>query len=68
LPTFFGMPLIPGRWHLAVNGQTVMEINEQRTFFVKTFTASMTPGSVDRRFAIGCALLALMKEIMRESA
>ena len=67
LPTFFGMPIIPGRWHLAVNGQTAMQINEERQFFGKTFKVS-TPGSaVDRRFAIGCALLALMKEIARES-
>jgi uncharacterized protein YxjI len=67
LPSFFGMPLIPGRWHLTVNGQTVMEITESRTFFLKTFHVNLTPGAVDARFGIGCALLALMKEVMRES-
>jgi LURP-one-related len=66
LPTFFTMPLILGRWHLSVNGETVMAIHEQRTFFVKTFTTTITSSGVDRRFALGCALLALMKEITRE--
>lgn len=65
-PTFFGMPLIPGKWHLAVNGQTAMVIEEQRQFFGKSFTVKLTPGAVDRRFAVGCALLALMREITRE--
>ena len=66
-PSFFGMPIIPGKWHLAINGQTVMEVNEKRTFWLKTFTVTVVPGAVDPRFAIGCALLALMKEVMRES-
>ena len=66
LPTFFGMPLIPGRWHLAINGSVAMEILEERAFFVKTFHVRITPGAVDRRFSIGCALLALMREINRE--
>jgi hypothetical protein len=61
------MPLIPGRWHLSVNGQLAMEINEQRTFFGKTFDVKLVRGVVDPRFAVGCALLALMREISRES-
>ncbi len=67
LPSFFGMPIIPGRWHLAFNGHPVMEIAETRTFFGKTFGVRLMRGAVDPRFAIGCALLALMREIMRES-
>jgi uncharacterized protein YxjI len=67
LPSFFGMPLIPGRWHMSLNGQTVMEIQEQRKFWVKTFHVTLVPGLIDARFALGCALLALMKEVMRES-
>jgi hypothetical protein len=66
LPSFFGMPFIPGKWHLAVNGQLAMELTEQRVFFGKTFHVKLVPGVVDPRFAIGCALLALMKEITRE--
>jgi uncharacterized protein YxjI len=66
LPTFFGMPVILGRWHLQMNGQTILQVEESRTFFVKTFVATITPGTVDPRFAIGCALLALMRELMRE--
>jgi hypothetical protein len=68
LPTFFGMPMIPGRWHLAIGGQLVMEVTERRTFFLKTFDVRILHGSADRRFAIGCALLALMKELVRERA
>ncbi len=66
LPSIFTMPLILGRWHLAVNGETVMVIEEKRTFFVKTFATRILSQGVDRRFAIGCALLALMKELVRE--
>lgn len=67
VPTFFGMPLIPGKWHLALNGQVAMEVEEERVFFGKTFKVRLT-GAADARFAIGCALLALMKEITREQA
>jgi len=67
LPTFFGMPLILGHWILTVGGTPVMEVTEARTFFVKTFVVTIAPGAVDRRFAIGCALLALMRELIRES-
>jgi hypothetical protein len=67
LPTFFGMPIIPGQWSLKINGQSVMHVTETRVFFGKTFTLTIVPNAVDRRFAVGCALLALMKEITRES-
>ncbi len=67
LPSFFGMPIIPGQWHLALHGQPVMQIEETRKFFGKSFSVRLVPGAVDPRFAIGCALLALMREIMRES-
>jgi hypothetical protein len=66
LPSFFGMAIIPGRWHLSVNGQLAMALEEERKFFTKTFHATLVPGVVDPRFALGCALLALMKEISRE--
>jgi hypothetical protein len=69
VPTVFGMPLIPGKWHLAVNGQVAMEVEEERVFFGKSFKLKLMPNAgVDARFAIGCALLALMKEIMREAS
>jgi uncharacterized protein YxjI len=67
LPSFFGMPIMPGKWHLAINGQVAMEVTEQRVFFGKTFHVKINRGVADARFSIGCALLALMREIMRES-
>lgn len=67
VPTFLGMALIPGKWHLTVNGKLAMEIQEQRTFFTKTFDVKIIPDTVDPKFAMGCALLALMREINRES-
>ena len=67
MPTFFGMPILPGRWSVTINGQHVVEVVEQRTFFTKKFNVMLTPGGVDRRFGIGCAMLCLMREIMRES-
>ena len=67
LPTFFGWSIMPGKWHLTINGQLAMEIVEQRTFFAKAFDVKLVRGVADPRFAVGCALLALMREIMRES-
>jgi hypothetical protein len=66
LPTFFGMPLIPGRWHLAVNGIEGARIQEQRRFFIKEFDVHIDRTKIDPRFAIACALLALMRELQRE--
>ncbi len=60
-PTFFGMPMIPGRWHLAIDGQVAMEVHEHRVFFGKSFEIRLTRGVADPRFALGCALLALMR-------
>jgi uncharacterized protein YxjI len=68
MPTFFGMPIIPGKWSLSFGGQHVAEIDEQRVFFGKSFTVKVLAPQVDRRFAVACALLALMKEITRESS
>lgn len=67
LPTFFGWSIMPGKWHLTINGQLAMEIVEQRRFFTKAFDVKLVRGAADPRFALGCALLALMREIMRES-
>ncbi len=66
-PSFFGMPMIPGRWHLAIDGQVAMEVHEHRVFFGKSFEIRLTRGVADPRFALGCALLALMREITREA-
>lgn len=66
LPSFFGMPLIPGRWHLSLNGAQAASIEERRKFFVKEFEVKLDNSKVNPRFAIATAMLALMRELMRE--
>jgi uncharacterized protein YxjI len=61
-------PLLLGRWHLEIGGATVASIAQQFRFFSKEFALTVTPGRVDPRFAIACAMLALMREIRREDA
>lgn len=61
------IPLLLGHWHMEVEGQAVAKLDQVFRFFTKEFTLEITnPGRVDPRFIIGCAMLALMKEIMRE--
>lgn len=63
------LPLLIGKWHVELHGQEVAKITQVFRFFVKEFTLdlSMNQGRVDARFAIACALLALMAETARES-
>ncbi|WP_437732606.1 hypothetical protein [Sorangium sp. So ce1335] len=62
-------PLLIGKWHIELHGQEVARITQVFRFFVKEFTLdlSMSQGRIDARFAIACALLALMAETARES-
>ncbi|MGK3999454.1 hypothetical protein [Sorangium sp. So ce1024] len=62
-------PLLIGKWHVELHGQEVAKITQVFRFFVKEFTLdlSMSQGRIDARFAIACALLALMAETARES-
>ena len=62
------IPLLLGHWHLEIDGQQVAKLDQVFRFFSKEFTLEITtPGKVDTRLAIGCAMLALLREIMRES-
>ncbi len=63
-------PLLTGKWHIELHQQEVAKVNQVFRFFVKEFTLdlSMNQGRVDARFAIACALLALMAETARESS
>ncbi|WP_437778093.1 hypothetical protein [Sorangium sp. So ce1097] len=63
------LPLLIGKWHVELHGQEVAKITQVFRFFVKEFTLdlSMNQGRIDARFAIACALLALMAETARES-
>ncbi|MFZ5468884.1 MAG: hypothetical protein ACOZIN_05540 [Myxococcota bacterium] len=63
------LPLLPGHWHLEVGGEVVAKLDQVFRFFVKEFTLdlSLSQGRVDPRFALACAMLALMREVARES-
>ncbi len=61
-------PLLTGKWHIELQGQEVAKIKQIFRFFVKEFTLdlSMNQNRIDARFAIACAVLALMAESRRE--
>jgi uncharacterized protein YxjI len=62
------IPILLGKWHMTVNGQECFRLNQVFRFFQKEFTLEINPGTVDPRFAIAGALLALTREIMREQS
>jgi uncharacterized protein YxjI len=62
------LPILLGHWHMEMGGTTVAKVDQVFRFFTKEFTLSISDGrKVDPRLAIACAMLALMREIMRES-
>lgn len=62
------LPILLGHWQMQVNGVVVAKLDQVFRFFVKEFTLELTaPGKGDPRFIIGCAMLALMREVMREA-
>jgi hypothetical protein len=63
-------PILTGKWHVELGGQEVAKVKQLFRFFVKEFTLdlSMAQGRIDPRFAVACAILALMAEIRREQA
>lgn len=63
-------PILPSHHHIELGGQTVAKIDQVFRFFVKEFTldVSMGGGRIDPRFAIACAVLALMAESNREAS
>jgi uncharacterized protein YxjI len=64
------LPILTGKWHIELYQQEVAKIRQVFRFFVKEFTLdlSMNQGRLDARFAIACALLALMAESQREAS
>ena len=62
-------PILTSKHHIELNGVEVARIRQIFRFFVKEFSLdlSMSQGRIDTRFAIACALLALMAESRRES-
>ena len=63
-------PILTGKWHVELGGQKVAGIRQVFRFFTKEFKLdlSMNSGRMDPRFAIGCAIMALMAESRREAA
>lgn len=63
-------PILTGKWHIELQQQEVAKIKQVFRFFVKEFTLdlSMNQGRMDPRFAMACALLALMAETQREAS
>lgn len=62
------IPILLGHWHMEVGGTTVAKVDQTFRFFTKEFSLSITEGGkVDPRLAIGCTMLALMRELMREA-
>ncbi|MFO0631064.1 MAG: hypothetical protein U0325_36305 [Polyangiales bacterium] len=63
------VPILPSHHHIELGGQVVARIDQVFRFFTKEFTLdlSMAPGRLDPRFAVACAMLALMAETAREA-
>ena len=61
---------LPGKHKIELNGQRVASIKQIFRFFTKEVVLDLTEGAgkIDPRFAVSCALLALMKESARESS
>lgn len=62
------IPILLGHWHMEVGGATVAKVDQVFRFFTKEFSLSVSEGAkVDARLVVGCAMLALMRELMREA-
>ena len=64
------LKFLPGRHRIELNGQLFATIRQPFRFFTKEVDLDLSPGGgkLDARFAVGCALLALMRETQRESS
>ncbi len=64
------IPLLTSKHDIEVDGAVVTQIRQIFRFFTKEFAVdlSMGVGKIDPRFALACALLALMREARRESS
>ena len=61
-------PLLTSKHAIFVNGQQVAFIRQRFRFFTKEFEVDTQPTSVDPRFVLAVALLALIAEARREDA
>lgn len=63
-------PILPSKHHIELGGVEVAKVRQIFRFFIKEFELdlSMGQGKIDTRFAVACALLALMRETQREAS
>ncbi len=61
-------PILTSKHAIFVNGAQVAFIRQLFRFFTKEFTVDTQPTSVDPRFVLAVALLALIAEARREDA
>jgi hypothetical protein len=61
-------PLLTSKHAIFVGGQQVAYIKQVFRFFTKEFTVDTQPSTVDPRFVLAVALLALIAEARREDA
>lgn len=62
------LPILPSRHAIFVGGQQIAHIQQRFRFFTKEFTVTAQPTSLDPRFVLAVALLALIAEARREDA
>jgi len=62
------LKFLPGQHKIELNGELVATFKQKFRFFGKEAVLDLSPGGdkLDPRFAVACALLALMKESARE--
>jgi hypothetical protein len=62
------IPLIPSHHSIRLAGAEVAHLHQRFRFFIKEFFLDLTMGrgKIDPRFAVACALLAVMAESQRE--
>lgn len=62
-------PFLLSHHHIELNGRSVGQVDQRFRFFIKEFTLDLSAnnGQIDPRFAICCALMALMAESAREA-
>jgi len=61
---------LPGKHKIELRGERVATVTQKFRFFSKEVVLDLSPGNgkLDARFAVGCALLALLKESEREKS
>lgn len=61
------IPLLTSKHAIVMNGAQVAFVRQKFRFFTKEFDVEMSAGTIDPRFVLACALLALIAEARREN-